>query len=228
VLELTSSHLAFMRESPRVAAITCLWPDHLELHGSFAAYRAAKETIVRGQRPGDVIVVNADDPGAAAFAEITPASLVEVSLEHPVECGAFVRDGTIVLRWDDAQTVVGPLDLLAYAGRHGLNLCRLRSRCGRPPDCSGTPAGVELPAHVAAGWPRRRLPAIDDGMAATLAKTAATLAAYADGSVVLIAGGVDNRRRPVHAMPEERSWSAPATRSPAAPGSVPSGPAAAV
>ena len=63
LLELTSSHLAFMRESPRIAAITCFWPDHLELHGSLDAYRAAKETIVRGQRPGDTVVVNADDPG---------------------------------------------------------------------------------------------------------------------------------------------------------------------
>ena len=78
VLELTSSHLGFMRESPGVAAITCFWPDHLELHGSVEAYRAAKEVIVRGQAPGHTVVVNADDPATRAFAEITPADLVEV------------------------------------------------------------------------------------------------------------------------------------------------------
>ena len=34
VLELTSSHLAFMSSSPDVAVVTSFWPDHLELHGS--------------------------------------------------------------------------------------------------------------------------------------------------------------------------------------------------
>ena len=51
LLELTSSHLAFMATSPTIAAVTCFWPDHLELHGSLAAYREAKETIVRHQAP---------------------------------------------------------------------------------------------------------------------------------------------------------------------------------
>ena len=44
LLELTSSHLAFMRSSPTLAAVISFWPDHLELHGSLARYRAAKET----------------------------------------------------------------------------------------------------------------------------------------------------------------------------------------
>ena len=73
VLELTSSHLAFMSSSPDVAVVTSFWPDHLELHGSAAAYRAAKETIVRHQRPDGAVVVNADDPAALSFADLTPA-----------------------------------------------------------------------------------------------------------------------------------------------------------
>lgn len=210
VLELTSSHLAFMRESPRVAAITCFWPDHLELHGSLEEYRAAKEAIVRGQEPGDTVVVNADDPAARAFAETTPADLVEVSLERPVERGAFVREQIILLRWDEAQTVVGPLDLLVYPGRQGLNLLvalAVAVAAGAPPDAlEHALAGVELPPHrgrrvgLAGG-----VPVLDDGMAATPSKTAAALAPYRDGSVVLIAGGIDDLGAgPVHATPEER------------------------
>ena len=53
VVELTSSHLAFMRTSPHVAVVTSFWPDHLELHGSLAAYRRAKEQIVRDQTLGE-------------------------------------------------------------------------------------------------------------------------------------------------------------------------------
>ncbi len=56
LLELTSSHLAFCDTPPHVAVVTCFWPDHVELHGSVEAYLAAKQRIVRGQRPGDRVV----------------------------------------------------------------------------------------------------------------------------------------------------------------------------
>lgn len=218
VLELTSSHLAFMRESPRIAAITCFWPDHLELHGSLGAYRVAKEVIVRGQRPGDTVVVNADDPASRAFAEITPADLVEVSLEHPVERGAFMRDGNVLLRWDGAETTVGPAARLPAGAAQRLDLLVALATAV----AAGAPTGalqdvlaqVELPAHrsrALGGHAAARTPGgsgsavIDDGMAATPSKAAATLAAYPDRSVVLIAGGLDDLGAgPVHAAPEEQ------------------------
>jgi len=210
VLELTSSHLAFMRESPHTAVITSFWPDHLELHGSIGAYRAAKEVIVRGQRRGDTVVVNADDPRAASFAETTPAGLVQASLEHPVERGAFTRDGSVVVRWDDVDTVVGQLAGLPYAGPQRLNVLAALATAvaaGAPPDSLAQAlARAEPPAY------RTRQVAfvngarvIDDGMAATPSKAAAALAAYPGGSVVLIAGGIDELGTgPVHATPEER------------------------
>ena len=37
-------------------------PDHLDIHGTFAAYAAAKARIWANLRDGDVAVVNADDP----------------------------------------------------------------------------------------------------------------------------------------------------------------------
>jgi UDP-N-acetylmuramoylalanine--D-glutamate ligase len=212
LLELTSSHLAFMRESPRIAAVTCFWPDHLELHGSLDAYRAAKETIVRGQRPGDTLVVNADDPAARAFADITPAALVEVSLERPVERGVFVREGTVVVRWDGAETDMWRLACLPYAGaRRGVVLLAIATTvaAGAPPAALRDGLGrLDLPAyrgsHVATIG-RTAVAVVDDGMAATPSKTAASLAAHPDGSVVLIAGGIDDLGAgPVHAAPEEQ------------------------
>ena len=68
MLELTSSHLAFMATSPTIAAVTCFWPDHLELHGSLAAYREAKEAIVRHQRPSDRLVLDTTDEAVEACA----------------------------------------------------------------------------------------------------------------------------------------------------------------
>ncbi len=48
--------------SPHVAVITSITPDHLNRYPSFAAYAAVKRSIVRHQIPGDVAVLNADDP----------------------------------------------------------------------------------------------------------------------------------------------------------------------
>jgi UDP-N-acetylmuramoylalanine-D-glutamate ligase len=84
VAELTSTHLVWMSTSPQLAVVTCLWPDHVELHGSVAAYVAAKERIVAFQGPDDVALLGPGvpfagpgrtvrfdgDPAAAAAAEL--------------------------------------------------------------------------------------------------------------------------------------------------------------
>jgi UDP-N-acetylmuramoylalanine--D-glutamate ligase len=63
VLELSSFQLEGL-EALRVhaAAVLNLTADHLDRYDSLQAYAAAKARIFRNQEPGDVAVVNADDP----------------------------------------------------------------------------------------------------------------------------------------------------------------------
>lgn len=98
IAELTSTHLAWMRTSPAIAVVTCLWPDHAELHGSVEAYVAAKRRIVAFQQPGDVALLGpgvpfegpgrnvrfAGDPAAAVAAELGLGAMVvpEPALPH--------------------------------------------------------------------------------------------------------------------------------------------------
>jgi UDP-N-acetylmuramoylalanine--D-glutamate ligase len=66
VLELSSFQLQrtpAVRWSPHVAVITSITPNHLDWHGSFDAYAAAKLNIVRFQGPGRDAVVIQDTPG---------------------------------------------------------------------------------------------------------------------------------------------------------------------
>src|SRR5262245_37385446 len=98
LMELASSHLCFTTRSPSIAVITCFWPDHLELHGSLDRYREAKAAIVRRQHPDDAVVVNEDDAGAAAIADLSPGRRYGFSARDEVTEGAFVRDEEIVLR----------------------------------------------------------------------------------------------------------------------------------
>jgi UDP-N-acetylmuramoylalanine--D-glutamate ligase len=213
LLELTSSHLAFMHHSPTVAAVISFWPDHLELHGDLAHYRAAKETIVRHQRSSESVVVNADD-AASGFAAATPADLTEFSLHRRVEHGAYLDPARgIVLIDPTGETVLGPLQAQAAHPGNVVAAAAIAAAAG------ATAAAIAQGVRTAAPLPWRAQPlpvqthgplagirVVDDGMAATPLKTAATLAIYPDHSIVLIAGGLnDAGGGPVHATPEEHA-----------------------
>jgi UDP-N-acetylmuramoylalanine--D-glutamate ligase len=205
VMELTSSHLCFTSRSPAVAVITCFWPDHIELHGSFERYRAAKETIVRHQGPDDVVVVNEDDREAVEIAALSPGRRVGFSVADEVGQGAFLRGGALVLRdagGERALRLPGALDrprLQALLAAAAATLA-----VGAPPEALPSP---RAPAFRSTRVGRLGITElIDDGMAATPAKTAAALVPRADRSIVLVAGGeLESAGLAVHASPEERA-----------------------
>jgi UDP-N-acetylmuramoylalanine--D-glutamate ligase len=203
LMELTSSHLCFTTRSPRIAVITCFWPDHLELHGSLDRYRAAKEAIVSRQSPDDVVVVNEDDD-AAAIASASPGRRFGFSATGEVDAGAFVRGKEVVLRdaagersFQVPARMDGPrLQALLAAAATALASGALPEQLGPPdaPPFRGTRVGKLGATEL-----------IDDGMATTPAKTAAALRRRSAGSVVLVAGGeLEIAGLPVHSSPEEQ------------------------
>jgi len=207
LLELTSSHLAFMDVSPTTAAITSFWPDHVELHGSLDRYRTAKEAIVRYQRPGDLVVVNADDGAAAAFANLTPATRFQFSCRRPVENGAYLDSaGRLVLVRGGERTPVGsPLDPTAHKA-NAVAAAAIATALDVDPDAidEGLRSSLLPPWRASPAGTLAGLPVVDDGMAATPSKTAALLRHQPDRSVVLVAGGLNHAGGGlVHAAPEE-------------------------
>jgi UDP-N-acetylmuramoylalanine--D-glutamate ligase len=106
IAELTSTHLVWMATSPQVAVVTCLWPDHAELHGSVGAYVAAKRRIVEFQRPDDVALLGPGVPftGPGRTVRFTgdPADAAAAELGVPV---AEVPDPVLPHRFRD---VPGP------------------------------------------------------------------------------------------------------------------------
>jgi UDP-N-acetylmuramoylalanine--D-glutamate ligase len=205
LLELTSSHLCFTTRSPTIAVITCFWPDHLELHGSLERYRAAKEAIVRHQRPGDVVVANEDDADAAAIASLSPGRRFGFSAAREVEVGAFVRGREMVLREAAGERSFRlPPRLDAPRLQALLGAAATALAVGAEPPTLRAP---DPPPHRAVRVGRLgRTELIDDGMAATPSKTASALHALPDASVVLVAGGeLESGGRPVHASREERA-----------------------
>src|SRR5262249_60273986 len=62
VVEVSSFQLEWVdRFRPAVGCLLNLSPDHLDRHGSFSAYRAAKARLFAAQTPDDFAVLNRDD-----------------------------------------------------------------------------------------------------------------------------------------------------------------------
>ena len=61
VVELSSFQLMDMKRSPKVALITNLAPNHLDVHKDMEEYVEAKKNIYRFQGDSDLLIVNADN-----------------------------------------------------------------------------------------------------------------------------------------------------------------------
>ncbi len=96
VVEASSFQLRFTeRFHPIAAAILNVAPDHLDWHGSYEQYLAAKQAIFANQGPGDVLAYGADDPGARRAVAGARARTVPVSGDRVPEHGAGVSEGEI-------------------------------------------------------------------------------------------------------------------------------------
>jgi len=97
VLEVSSFQLETVEEfHPRIAVILNITPDHLDRHGSFESYVAAKERIFARQGAGDSLVLNADDRVTQMCAARAKSDVFWFSGTKAVRRGTFVRDGVIV------------------------------------------------------------------------------------------------------------------------------------
>lgn len=97
VLELSSFQLELLHTSPRVAVVTNVSPNHLDVHKTMAAYVDAKQHIFRYQSSDDVLVLNADDPTTKGFARQATGRVVWFSRTREVANGAFLYDGRITI-----------------------------------------------------------------------------------------------------------------------------------
>jgi UDP-N-acetylmuramoylalanine--D-glutamate ligase len=120
VQELSSFQLELWTESPPVAAVLNVTPNHLDRHGTMEVYSSAKANIIRYQKSDDVAVLSADDEGALALRGTVKSRLREFSLEKTVNDGAIVRDGKIWLRDGSREKAVLDLDLIPLRGRHNV------------------------------------------------------------------------------------------------------------
>ncbi|MCX7635331.1 MAG: UDP-N-acetylmuramoyl-L-alanine--D-glutamate ligase, partial [Syntrophales bacterium] len=122
VLEISSFQLQWTeRFRPHVAVHLNTTCDHVDYHGSFAAYRAAKERIFVCQDKGDWAILNAEDPGTEALQKRLSASVLPFSSRRPLPGqGIYLEGDHIVLSREGEGPEVFPVSCVQLPGLHNL------------------------------------------------------------------------------------------------------------
>lgn len=195
VVELSSFQLEGITSlAPAAAALLNVSPDHLDRHGDLAAYRAAKQRIFAFQGPGDVAVVNADEPGLAPDA--LAARLRRFSLAGPVEDGCWLDGERVVERArGEAPVELFRLADLALAGRHNVEnamaaaLLALAAGAPRASLAAALRGFRGLPHRLERVGERGGVAFFDDSKGTNVGATVRSLEGFPEGSVHLILGG---------------------------------------
>ncbi len=123
VLEVSSFQLETIEHfRPTIALVLNLTPDHLDRHGSFENYVAAKARITENQTLGDFLILNAEDEPTKRIAAKTKAQIFWFSPRRPVKQGAFVHGEGIYFRPAENATPepVMPVREIQLQGAHNV------------------------------------------------------------------------------------------------------------
>ena len=95
---------------PKVSVLLNLAPDHMDWHGSYEAYAAAKARIYALQGSGDTHVGNRDDPEAASISARAPCGVSWFRTEVPAAGEVGYADG-VLTAWTEAGGIsMGAID----------------------------------------------------------------------------------------------------------------------
>ena len=201
VVELSSFQLMSMRQSPHIAVITNVQPNHLDWHRDMQEYIEAKKNLCAYQTAGDLLVLNADDAVSQSFA--SPAALRRFSLKGEADC--FFDGETIFM---NGEAVITRREI-RLPGLHNI-ANYMAALCAVYPTVR-----LETFRRVARnfGGVEHRLETvretngitfINDSIASSPSRTVAGLRALEGKSIVLIAGGYDKHIPYAPLVPELR------------------------
>ena len=196
VVEFSSFQLELMTVSPQIAAVLNITPNHLDRHGSMAAYAAAKARILQFQDADGIAVLGRDDPGAWALHGQAHGQVHSFGLSSlpPGQAGAYVDDAGVCLS-PGAERVLR-FDEIALRGQHNLlnvmAACAIAAAAGLPSQAmragvqgfGGVPHRLEFVRNWGgANW-------YNDSIATAPERAMADIRSF-DEPLVLLAGGRD-------------------------------------
>ncbi len=207
VMELSSFQLELMSTSPTVAAVLNLTPNHIDRHGSFENYVAAKANILRYQRASDVAVLGWDSPVSKALEKIVAGEQLGFSLHDMAPDGAFMLGNRLLVAgsasYDMGPHVVCERDDIPLRGDHNilnvLAACAITGGMGLAINRPGVTPAVMQAAIRSFQAVEHRLETVrelagvtwvNDSIATAPERLLAALSSYEEPLVLLI-GGAD-------------------------------------
>ena len=123
ILEVSSFQLETIEAfRPWIAVVLNITPDHLDRHGNFENYAAAKTRITERQEADDFLVLNAEDKPTQMVAAKTRAQIYWFSGRRAVKRGAFVHGESIffLAKEGGKPEAIMPVAEIALKGAHNI------------------------------------------------------------------------------------------------------------
>ena len=198
VVELSSFQLISMRQSPDVAVITNVAPNHLDVHRDMQEYIDSKKNLILHQDGFSRTVLNRDNAITRDMTGLVRGELLTFSRQEAPRFGAYLRqDGMLCMRCHGAETEILPMEQIRLPGLHNVEnfLAAYSAVWGDVP--------VEIMARTAQefGGVEHRMELIrelggvkwyNDSIGTSPTRTIAGLKAFGQ-KIILIAGGYDKK-----------------------------------
>lgn len=198
VLELSSFQLDLAGGfRPEIGLLLNITPDHLDRHGSMAAYTRAKQTLFAWQRSGDIAVLGSDDP-VVTGTPLNPG-VMAVRFGRDQDCQARIVGDKVLIRTEvkgrviEAEIDLAPTRLHSPVNRQNAAaaiLAAIHAGCELSAITTALAAYQPPPHRMAEVAVIDGVRYINDSKATNIGALAAALDGCED-PVVLIAGGRD-------------------------------------
>ncbi|MDY5636452.1 MAG: UDP-N-acetylmuramoyl-L-alanine--D-glutamate ligase [Streptococcus orisratti] len=193
VMELSSFQLMGVESfHPHIAVITNLMPTHIDYHGSFEDYVAAKWNIQKNMTDADFMVLNFNQDLSKELAQKTQATVVPFSTLERVD-GAYLENGTLYFKGE----AVIKADEIGVPGSHNIENALATIAVAKLSGIAND-AIKETLSHF--GGVKHRLQALgevrgvkfyNDSKSTNILATQKALSGFDNSKVILIAGGLD-------------------------------------
>ena len=193
VMELSSFQLMGIETfHPKIAVITNLMPTHIDYHGSFEEYVAAKWNIQNNMTKTDFLVLNFNQTLAKELAAKTQATVVPFSTKERVD-GAYLEGNVLMFRGE----AILAADELGVPGSHNVENALATIAVAK---LRGIENQVIKETLAGFGGVKHRLQYVgemnhvkfyNDSKSTNILATQKALSGFDNSKVILIAGGLD-------------------------------------
>ena len=193
VMELSSFQLMGIETfHPEIAVITNLMPTHLDYHGSFEEYVAAKWSIQKNMTASDYVILNFNQDLAKELAKKTAAKVLPFSTQEQVD-GAYLDGDVLTFRGEAIMTaselgvpgshnVENALATIAVAKLRGIDNQVIRETLAH---FGGVKHRLQYVGEI------NQVKFYNDSKSTNILATQKALSGFDNSKVILIAGGLD-------------------------------------